>query len=55
MMTGDMIDIDENYIKESIRKPQAKIVMGYNTVIMPTFSLSDRQIEALIGYLKTIK
>jgi cytochrome c oxidase subunit 2 len=55
MSTGDYVDIEENYVKESIRKPQAKIVMGYTTVIMPTFSLSDRQIDAIIAYLKTIK
>ncbi len=55
MKTGDMVDIEENYIKESIRKPQAKIVMGYENVVMPTFSLSDNQVDALIAYLKTIK
>jgi cytochrome c oxidase subunit II len=55
MMTNDFVDIDENYIKESIRKPQAKIVMGYNTVVMPTFTLSDNQVDSLIAYLKTIK
>jgi cytochrome c oxidase subunit 2 len=55
MSTGNYIDIDDAYVQESIRKPQAKIVMGYNNVIMPTFSLSDRQIDALIAYLKTIK
>ena len=55
MSTGDMMDVEENYIKESIRKPQAKIVMGYTNVVMPAFTISDRQIEALTEYLKTIK
>jgi cytochrome c oxidase subunit II len=55
MSTGTGVDIDDNYLRESIQKPQAKIVMGYNQVQMPQFSLSDRQIDALIAYLKTIK
>ncbi len=55
MSTGDMMDVEDNYIKESVRKPQAKVVMGYTNVVMPAFTLSDREIEALIEYLKTIK
>ena len=55
MASGEIMDIEDNYIKESIRKPQAKIVMGYTNVVMPAFTISDRQIEALTEYLKTIK
>jgi cytochrome c oxidase subunit 2 len=55
LMTGPETMIDENYIKESIRKPQAKIVKGYTNVVMPTFTLSDRQVEALISYIKSLK
>jgi cytochrome c oxidase subunit 2 len=53
--SGMAVDIDDAYLKESIQKPQAKIVLGYTTVQMPQFSLSDRQVDALIAYLKTIK
>jgi cytochrome c oxidase subunit 2 len=49
------IKIDESYMKESIQKPQAKIVCGFTTTQMPQFSLSDRQIDALISYLKTVQ
>jgi cytochrome c oxidase subunit 2 len=55
MEGGAGVDIDDNYLRESIMKPQAKIVMTYTQVQMPQFSLSDRQIDALIAYLKTIK
>jgi cytochrome c oxidase subunit 2 len=48
------VTIDDNYLKESIQKPQAKIVMGFTQVQMPQFSLSDRQVDALIAYLKTL-
>ena len=49
-----MVKIDDGYIKESIQKPQAKIVMGYTAVQMPQFGLSDLQVDALIAYLKTL-
>ncbi|MGZ7039325.1 MAG: c-type cytochrome [Thermoanaerobaculia bacterium] len=55
MEGGHGVDIDDNYIKESIMKPQAKIVQGFTATQMPQFSLSDRQIDALVAYLKTIK
>jgi cytochrome c oxidase subunit 2 len=48
------ITIDDSYIKESIQKPQAKIVQGFTTVQMPQFGLSDLQVDALIAYLKTL-
>lgn len=55
MTTGQVVHVDENYVQESIRKPQAKIVMGFTNVIMPTFALTDRQIDAIIAYFKTLK
>lgn len=47
---------DENYIKESILEPQAKIVAGFPPS-MPTYKgqISDDEITALIEYLKTLK
>lgn len=45
---------DENYIKESILYPEAKIREGYGN-LMPAQNLSDDQIEALILYMKTLK
>ncbi|HSN97183.1 MAG TPA: cytochrome c oxidase subunit II [Candidatus Nanopelagicales bacterium] len=53
---GSSITVDENYIRESILNPQAKIVKGYPGV-MPTYRglLKDREIDALIAYLKTVK
>ncbi len=55
VLEGGEVDIDDNYIQESIRKPQAKIVKGYTNVVMPMIPLTDRQVEALVEYLKTIK
>ena len=48
--------VDENYVRQSILEPQAKIVAGYQPV-MPTFKgvLNDKQIVAIIAYMKTLK
>ncbi|EYF06501.1 cytochrome c oxidase subunit II [Chondromyces apiculatus] len=53
---GSRVAVDENYIRESILNPQAKVVKGFPAV-MPTFRglLKDREIDALIAYLKTVK
>ena len=50
------VAVDENYLRESILEPQAKIVEGFPPS-MPTFKgqLSDRRISGLIEYIKTIK
>jgi cytochrome c oxidase subunit 2 len=55
MRDGTTVDVDENYIRESIMDPQAKVRDGYQPV-MPTFKgiLSDEEIGYLIQYLKTI-
>jgi cytochrome c oxidase subunit 2 len=53
---GNNIVVDENYVRESILNPQAKVTLGYQPV-MPTYQgvLKDRQIDALIAYLKSLK
>ena len=50
------LSVDENYLRESIIEPQAKIVEGFPPS-MPTFKgqLSDRRIAGLIEYIKTLK
>jgi cytochrome c oxidase subunit 2 len=56
MTTGLQLHVDDAYIRESIRQPQAKIVKGFENVAMPSFAtLSDRKVDALIAYLKTVK
>lgn len=56
MADGSNVEVDENYIRESILNPQAKVVAGYQPV-MPTYQglLNDRQIDALIAYIKSLK
>jgi len=52
---GSTVIIDDNYIRESMVAPRAKLVIGYAPV-MPTYAgrLNDRQINALIDYVKSL-
>jgi cytochrome c oxidase subunit 2 len=51
------VKIDENYIRESILQPNAKIVNGFQGGVMPSFAgqLKDDEINALIEFIKTVK
>lgn len=51
------VTVDENYIRESILSPNAKIVKGFPKGVMPTFQgqLSETELNALIEYIKTLK
>jgi cytochrome c oxidase subunit 2 len=53
---GTTLTVDENYVRESILQPQAKIVKGFNPA-MPTFQgkLDDTEITGLIEFIKTLK
>jgi len=53
---GSTVTVDENYIRESILEPNAKVVKGFPAV-MNTYKgqLNDEQINAIIEYIKTLK
>jgi cytochrome c oxidase subunit 2 len=52
---GRTVIADDNYVRESILNPTAKIVSGYKPV-MPTFQgiVSDEQLNALVAYVKSL-
>ncbi|GIW44195.1 MAG: cytochrome c oxidase subunit 2 [Candidatus Binatia bacterium] len=56
LQDGSTVVADEDYIRESILNPQAKIVAGYQP-IMPTFKglVNEEQLMQLIAYIKTGK
>lgn len=56
MTDGSQLLVDENYLRESILNPQAKIAEGFAPV-MPTFQgvLKDRQVDALVAYIKSLQ
>ena len=51
---GSSATADENYIRQSILQPQSQIVQGYANVNMPPFRLSDRQLDAIIAYMRSL-
>jgi cytochrome c oxidase subunit 2 len=51
---GSTVAVDENYLRQSITDPAAKVVAGYPPS-MPLTKLSDRQISGLIEYIKSLK
>ena len=55
LVSGQLVTADEDYIRESILEPQAKVVAGYQPV-MPTYKgrLKDAEITAIIEYLKVL-
>jgi len=52
---GRTVTADENYIRESILDPGAKVVQGFKPV-MPTFQgiISEEQLNALVAYVKSL-
>ena len=55
MADGRVLTADENYIRESILTPGAKIVSGFKP-IMPVFQglVSEEQLNALVAYVKSL-
>jgi cytochrome c oxidase subunit 2 len=52
---GESAVADENYVRESILEPQAKIVKGFTATKMNPYRLTEEEISDLIEYIKTLK
>ncbi len=48
---------DENYIRESIENPQAKLSKGFEDKLMPPYPghLSELELNALVAYIKSLQ
>jgi cytochrome c oxidase subunit 2 len=55
LQTGETVLADEAYLRESILKPNAKIVAGYQP-LMPTFDglVSEEAMVQLVSYIKSL-
>lgn len=51
---GTAVIADEAYLTESIKDPKAKIVKGFPPT-MPIFPFTDKEIEDIVAYIKTLK
>jgi cytochrome c oxidase subunit 2 len=56
LQSGESVEVDDAYLRESILNPQAKIVAGFPPV-MPTFKgqVSEEDLLQLITYIKTLR
>jgi cytochrome c oxidase subunit 2 len=56
LSNGQVITVDDNYIRESVLNPTAKIVAGFQP-IMPTFSgqISEEGLIQIIAYIKSLQ
>ena len=56
LATGQQVEVDENYFRDSLLEPQKDIVQGFPPQ-MPSFKgqISDKKIDGLIAYVKTLK
>ncbi|MCB9893132.1 MAG: cytochrome c oxidase subunit II [Planctomycetes bacterium] len=57
MEDGTKVTVDENYVRESVLQPAAKIVKGYPNAMTP-FTWGDQTdvaIEGIVAYMKTLK
>jgi cytochrome c oxidase subunit 2 len=56
LANGSVVTADDNYLRESIMNPQAKVVAGFQP-IMPPFQgmVSEENLLQLIAYIKTLK
>ncbi len=51
---GETVTADDDYIRESIREPGAKIHAGFSN-LMPAFDLDDDQVDDIIAYIRTLE
>ncbi len=54
---GTTVSADENYLRESILNPNAKIAGGFKAGVMPSFQgqMSEDELSAIIEYIKSLK
>lgn len=51
---GSSATVDENYVRQSVIEPQAKIVSGFGAVMPPT-PLDERELAGIIELVKSVK
>jgi cytochrome c oxidase subunit 2 len=55
LVDGTVIEVDDEYLRESILEPNAKIVEGYPPNAMPQYVFSDEEIADIIEFMKTLQ
>jgi cytochrome c oxidase subunit 2 len=59
MSDGEEVTVDENYLRESVRNPGARIASGYESArsmpVFPPATLPEVKLDAIVEYLKTLE
>ena len=57
LVDGSTVTADDAYLAESIRAPDAKIVIGYTPGTMPAYDalLSDDDVNAIVAYIRSLE
>lgn len=50
---GSTVTVDDQYVRDSILHPRARVVSGYEPV-MPSIRMSEPELDALVAYLQTL-
>lgn len=53
LQDGRTVPVDEAYVRQSIAEPATDIVAGYDRR-MPTFPLSDSEVDRLVDYVRSL-
>ncbi len=53
LMTGETVEADADYLRESIEKPSAKVVSGYAPV-MPSYALTELEMNGLVEAIRAL-
>ena len=51
---GQTIEVDDDYLRESIVNPKAKIVRGYQPIMPPYGQLTEEQMNSVIAYIRSL-
>jgi len=56
MTTGEMVEVNDDYLRESVIDPAGKLTAGYDNTMPQNYKdqLSEEQIRSLIEYMKTL-
>lgn len=53
LQNGETVEVDENYLRESILQPGEKIVQGFSNVMPASYSsLSEEEVTGLVAFIK---
>jgi len=55
LIDNSLVTVDEVYLIESIKEPNAKIVKGFTRGAMPAIPLTEEEINSLVAYIKSVK